>query len=119
MSHVAYNRSVDKKEIFWLHGEIKTPPFSPEARSNAGALLRYLQWGITLTIPQSRSMPVIGPRCHELRVQDKDKTWRIMYRVDGDAVIVLDIFAKKTQTTPQGVVEKCKKRLTNYDDATR
>ena len=116
---MTYNEPVDDKEIFWLHGEVKTPPFSPEARAEAGALLRDLQWGLTLTMPQSRPMPVIGPRCHELRIQDKDKTWRIVYRLDEDAVIVLDVFPKKTPTTPQTVLETCKKRLAHYDATTR
>ena len=110
---------MDEKKIYWLHGEIKTPPFSPEARGEAGALLRHLQWGIPLAMPQSRPMPVIGPRCHELRVQDKDKTWRIMYRVDEDAVIILDIFAKKTAVTLQTVIENCKRRPANYATTTR
>src|SRR5687768_2345670 len=33
------------KPLVWLHGEIKTPPFSPEARLEAGVLLRKLQQG--------------------------------------------------------------------------
>jgi phage-related protein len=82
-------------------------------------LLRRLQQGEKLTLPYSRPMTVIGPRCHELRIPDQDVTWRIMYRVDSDAVIVADVFAKKTQATPQHVVDVCKKRLRDYDQATR
>jgi phage-related protein len=41
-------------------------------------------------------MPAIGSRCHELRIRDRDHTWRIIYRLDPDAVLILAIFDKKT-----------------------
>ncbi len=82
------------KPIVWLRGEVKTPPFSKEARIEAGCLLRLLQCGKTLTLPHSRPMPDIGPRCHELRINDVTGTFRIMYRTDPDAIIVLEIFRK-------------------------
>jgi phage-related protein len=69
----------EKKPIIWLHGEIKTPPFSKEARIETGYLLRKLQNGDKLSLPQSRPMPSIGVRCHELRINDKNKTWRIVH----------------------------------------
>jgi phage-related protein len=72
-----------------------------------------------LSLPHSRPMPVIGPRCHELRVPDQDVTWRIMYRVDSDAVIVTEVFGKKTQATPQQVIDVCKRRLHDYDKAAK
>jgi|ERR1051326_2190015 phage-related protein len=108
-----------ERPLLWLHGEVKTPPFSQEARIEAGVLLRRLQEGDKLGLPHSRPMPVIGPRCHELRISDRDGTWRIMYRVDSEAVIIAGVFAKKTQATPQQVIEVCKKRLRDYDNAAR
>ena len=42
-------------------------------------------------------MPSIGSRCHELRINDEDKTWRIIYRIN--AIVVVDVFAKKTNKT--------------------
>jgi len=106
------------KPLLWLHGEVKTPPFSPGARIEAGTLLRRLQQGEKLSLPHSR-MPVIGPRCHELRIQDQDATWRVIYRVDTDAVIVAEVFAKKTQATPQHVIEVCQRRLRRYDETVK
>ena len=100
----------------WLHGEIQTPPFSPEARVEAGVLLRRLQEGETLGMPHSRPMPSIGFRCHELRVRDVDANWRVIYRVDEDAIILLEVFAKKTGKTPVAVIRTCKGRLRRYDD---
>jgi phage-related protein len=62
-------------------------------------------------------MPGIGNRCHELRIPDKDKTWRIVYRVDPDAIVIVEVFEKKTKTTPQYVIDTCKRRLRAYDEA--
>ncbi len=103
------------KPLAWLHGEIKTPPLSAVARVQAGLLLRGLQCGERLEMPHSRPMPIVGSRCHELRIQDGDLTWRVIYRVDPDAVIICDVFAKKTQATPRSVIESCQRRLTAYD----
>ncbi len=77
-----------------------------------------MQRGDTLTLPHSRPMPVIGPRCHELRINDATGTFRIMYRVDQDAVVILDVFRKKTPRTPGTVIEACKRRLRDYDRLT-
>ena len=68
-------------------------------------------------MPQSRPMPSIGSRCHELRVNDADMTWRLIYRIDPDAIVIAEIFAKKTEKTPKDVIEACKKRLKEYDNA--
>jgi len=106
--------SENDKPIVWLRGEVKTPPFSPEARLEAGFLLRRLQSGESLSMPTSRPMPSVGNRCHELRIVDRDNSWRIVYHIDVDAVVILDVFAKKTGTTPKSVIENCKRRLREY-----
>ncbi|NJK55865.1 MAG: type II toxin-antitoxin system RelE/ParE family toxin [Pleurocapsa sp. SU_5_0] len=103
------------KELVWFAGEVKTPPFSSEARIEAGYLLRLLQKGESLSLPQSRPMPSIGKRCHELRINDESKIWRIVYRIDEDAIVIVDVFAKKTNKTPKAVIERCQKRLKQYD----
>ena len=100
-----------------LRGEIKTPPMSEAARRETGFLLRRLQQGERLTLPHSRPMPDIGPRCHELRVNDENKTWRIIYRMDDDAIVIADVFEKKTQKTPRQVIANCQRRLRLYDAA--
>ena len=107
------------KPLAWLHGEVKTPPFSPEARLEAGFLLRRLQVGEKISLPHSRPMPSIGRRCHELRINDRDVTWRIIYRIDVDAIVILEVFDKKTSRTPKKVIDTCKARLKDYDDATK
>jgi phage-related protein len=103
------------KPLAWLHGEVKSPPFSSAARIEAGYLLRKLQQGESLTMPHSRPMPAIGPRCHELRIVDDDLIWRIIYRTDPDAIVIPEVFNKKTKETPPAIIEICKARLKSYD----
>lgn len=105
------------KPLAWLGGEVKSPPFSSNARIEAGYLLRELQRGKSLGMPHSRPMPAIGPRCHELRVVDADKTWRLVYRVDTAVIVILAVFAKKTGQAPKAILEACRKRLKDYDGA--
>lgn len=107
------------KPLVWLHGQIKTPPLSRDARIEAGYLLRRLQRGETLTMPHSRPMPVISRRCHELRINDAGTTWRVIYRLDADAIVIAEVFAKKTVSTPSAVIKICQKRLKEYDNASR
>ena len=103
------------KPVNWLGGELKTPPMSTEARLKAGFFVRMLQGGENLSMPESRPMPSIGPRCHELRVRDKDSTWRVIYRIDRDSILVVEVFQKKTQQTPKHVIDTCKARLSEYE----
>lgn len=110
--------SIDKP-LVWLHGEVKTPPFSAAARLDVGVLLRRLQRGERLSMPQSRPLPRLGPRCHELRIQDAEAAWRLVYRVDADAIVIAAVFSKKTQATPRPVLEVCQRRLRAYDKAAR
>lgn len=107
------------KPLVWLRGEIESPPFWAAARVEAGVLLRRLQHGEKLTLPQSRPMPSIGPHCHELRVPDAAATWRIVYRIDPDAIVLVEVFSKKTRQTPHVVIANCQRRLRAYDEASR
>ena len=103
------------KPLVWLHGEVKTPPFSRAARLEAGVLLRRLQQGERLGMPHCRPMPSIARRCHELRIQDRNETWRVLFRLDEDAVVLLEVFSKKSRATPRKVIETCRRRLAVYD----
>jgi phage-related protein len=107
------------KPLVWLGGEVKTPPLSSSARVEAGFLLRKLQAGENLALPHSRPMPTIGARCHELRIQDENRTWRVVYRIDRDAVVILEVFAKTSQGTPKAAIDICKERLRRYDELSK
>lgn len=116
MSDTTYSLRCDhlQKQLVWLHGEVETPPFSTAARVEAGVLIRLLQQGATLSLPHSRPMPVVGRGCHELRIQDESRTWRIVYFLDAGAIVILDVFAKSTSQTPRQVIDVCIARLKRF-----
>jgi phage-related protein len=63
-------------------------------------------------------MPAIDPRCYELRIPDRGTgvAWRIIYRVDPDAIVIVDSFAKKSQATPKAAIARAARRLRRYDE---
>ena len=118
MSYQTYTApimAVTEKPLVWFHGEVKSPPFSKEARLQAGYLLRLLQNGVILGLPWSRTMPIVGPRCHELRINDASKTWRIIYRIDPDAILIIEVFRKQTRAAPKSIIDVCRRRIRQYD----
>jgi phage-related protein len=46
---------------------------------------------------------------------DESATWRIVYRIDADAIVIGDVFSKKTQATPRSTIDNCKRRFREYD----
>ncbi len=70
-------------------------------------------------MPHSRTMPSIGPRCHELRVRDEDRNWRIIYRINPTMIQIVEVFAKTTRSTPAEVIDACRKRLAGADRVVR
>ncbi|MBQ3806872.1 MAG: type II toxin-antitoxin system RelE/ParE family toxin [Kiritimatiellae bacterium] len=107
----------DRKPLRFLWCEIRTPPVGAKARWEMGRALQRLQEGDTLSMPLSRPMRSIGRRCHELRIDDDERkiTWRVVYRADADAILVAEVFGKRTQKTPQQEIELCKRRFAAYD----
>ena len=110
---------VGDKPLLWLHGEVKSPPFSAAARVEAGVLLRRLQRGERLSLPHSRPMPDVGKGCHELRVVDEARAWRIVYAVRPDAIVILEVFSKTTRAMPGRVLQSCRKRLAAYESISK
>ncbi len=111
--------SIDDKDVVWLYGEVKTPPFTAAARLEAGFLIRRLQLGEKLSMPRSRPMPTIGKQCHELRITDSNSIWRLVYRLDSDAIVIIEVFEKKTSKIPKRIIDICKYRLRDYDYETK
>ena len=70
-------------------------------------------------MPHARMMAGIGPRCLELRIPDEGQTWRIVVRTDPDAVVIAEVFSKKTRATPKRVIETCRRRFRRYDETTK
>ena len=77
--------------------------------------MRRLQLGDSLSLPASRPMPSIAAAVHELRIKDAAAEWRIVYRIDADAIVIAEVFPKKTRATPQAVISTCQQRLQTYD----
>jgi len=80
-------------------------------------LLRRLQRGENLVMPHSRPMSSIGVRCHEPRVRDENRNWRIIYRIDDDAIVIAEVFQKTARQTPESVLKVARRRLKDYDSA--
>ena len=106
---------MSEKPLRWMHGEVKSPPMGLAARREMGLLLRMLQDGELLSMPHSRPMSIIGNRCHELRVNDVNKTWRLIYRADQDAIVIFEVFEKRTSQTPVTVIDTCRRRVRQYE----
>jgi phage-related protein len=60
-------------------------------------------------------MPSIWANCHELRINDENLTWRIIYKIYADAILILEVFEKKTNKTPKSVIDICKQRIKRYN----
>jgi phage-related protein len=102
------------KPLVWLRGEIKTPPFSPEARIEAGFLLSPVAAGRIAQFAGVATHAGHRRSCHELRIGDRDHTWRIVYHIAADAIVVLEVFSKKTAAIPHSVAADCRRRLQAY-----
>jgi phage-related protein len=107
------------KPVVFLSKEIKIPPWSEKALLKVASPIRRLQQGKTVSMPESRPMPRIGPRCHELRIKADKSTWRVVYRMDRNAIVIVEVFKKKTNKTPKFIIDTCKKRLARYDSMAR
>ena len=79
-------------------------------------LLRSLQEGEHLGFPQAEPLPDVGKGCGALRIRDAQHSWRIMYRIDTDAILILEVYAKKTQKIPDEIIQRCKQRIKQYDN---
>ncbi len=79
-------------------------------------LSRQLQEGRLLSMPHSRPMPSIGPQCHELRIRDRNRIWRMVYRLDPEVIVVASVFSKTTRATASQDIAKYKQRLKTYDE---
>ena len=50
-----------------------------------------------------------------MRVPDDKMSWRIVYRIDEDAIVILEVFSKKTGKTPKSIIDICRARVREYD----
>jgi hypothetical protein len=55
------------------------------------------------------------PQVPRMRLPDEKASWRIVYRIDVDAIVIVEVFSKKTGTMSKRVIETFKARLREYD----
>ena len=105
----------DAKIIVWL-GDSRAilRSFPKSVREKLGSDLRRLQLG---KVPlDSKPMKTIGPGVRELRAQDRNNQYRIMYTVQSRiGIVVLHSFAKKSRVTPRSDIDLARKRLRAFD----
>lgn len=101
------------KRVIWDKVAIETiRSFTAEVRQEIGALLRILQDGGQLGMPQSRPVKQVASSAFELRVKDRDGIYRVFYVLfDKHRIMVPHAFTKKTQKTPLQEIETAQKRL--------
>jgi phage-related protein len=49
----------------------------------------------------------------------KNRTWRVVYRIDPDVIVIVSVFSKTTRKTSQHDIDACKQRLQHFDEARR
>ena len=47
-------------------------------------------------------------------IVDGKLNWRIMYHIATDAVVILEVFKKKTEATPNATIAACQRRLAEF-----
>ncbi len=70
--------------------------------------------GHSASLPASRPIPEIESGCHELKVKDERHDWRVVYAVESDAIVILEVFGKGSKRTPKHVKETCRRRVREY-----
>ncbi|MCX6106295.1 MAG: type II toxin-antitoxin system RelE/ParE family toxin [Proteobacteria bacterium] len=77
----------------------------------------FLELGEKLSLPLSRPMPSIWPGCHEIRISDRQGTFRIIYVfVTKGNIFVPHCFQKKSQSTPLSDIALAKRRIKEFCD---
>lgn len=101
------------KQIIWDNSAKETVrSFSVEVRQEVGALLRILQDGGLLGMPQSKPMKQLASSAFELRVKDRGGIYRVFYVLfDKHRILIPHAFTKKTQKTPLQEIDTAQRRL--------
>ena len=79
----------------------------PEDKARIGHTIAMVEFGWPVGMPACRAM---GKGLYEVRVQLKDRIARLLFIIDGDDMVLLHGFIKKSQATPQPDLELARKR---------
>lgn len=89
----------------WLQGLL------PDQRKAIGGDIRTAQYGWPLGMPLIRKLE---PGLWEVRSSLPDGIARTIFTVDGNCIVLLHGFIKKTQKTPPNELNTARKRLKKY-----
>ena len=83
-----------------------------EIRGDIADAVARLEVGLMLSMPLSRPMPSVGRGVHELRLNHRSGTYRIVYAVGRDGqVILVHAFKKTTRATPVRSMTVARQRI--------
>ncbi len=114
-------RHLELKEAI-LHEKVREALLfcSKEVKVAVGSAIFELQEGKKLCMPLSRPTPSVAMGVAELRIKSSDGTFRVFYYLKfAKAILILHLFQKKTQRTPQHEIEIARRRLKEmlYEEA--
>ena len=93
--------------------------FPDDVRRGIGQAILDLQHGAVIGMPLSRPMPSVAVGVAELRIKQRDGSYRVFYYVKSAAgVLILHAFTKKTQQTPDSEIAVARRRLKELLDET-
>ena len=91
--------------------------FPADVRQDLGYALYQLQLG--QTPPDRKPVCTLGPGVYELREQDADKWYRVLYVREGGTIHVLHCFEKRSNAIEQKDIETARTRLKRVLEAKR
>jgi phage-related protein len=84
---------------------------SSEDRKKIGEDIRTVEFGWPIGMPVSRPL---GKGLYEVRTNLKDRIARVFFTIDGEAMVLLHGFIKKSQTTPDSELAVARSRLQQW-----
>jgi hypothetical protein len=105
------------RRLVWLPWHAGSPPLSAPARIELGCLLRRLQRGQSINLPSTCPLPEVGTRAYESRIHDRSTRWSITYRMDRDAIIIVEVLPSRPEL--QKYYFAVRRRLLNYEARVR
>lgn len=91
--------------------------FPAGVRQDLGYALYQLQLG--QTPPDRKPVRTVGPGVYELREQDAQKWYRVLYAREGGTIHVLHCFEKRSNAIEQKDIETARTRLKRVLEAKR
>jgi phage-related protein len=84
---------------------------SPEDRQRIGDDIRTVEFGWPVGMPVCRPL---SKGLYEVRTNLKDRIGRVLFTIDGDEMVLLHGFIKKSQATPENDLTLARMRLRQW-----